>query len=174
VSRALLSVILVTSALLLGGCASTDKSSPKGGFQAWIDADAAKNTRLSPLKQNGFEKSDSKEKSGISANYADRAKWAMFGEYLSAVIARIQKKWDRLLADSRTFPPSGTVVEVVFLLNAEGGVESFSEVRSTSSKQGKDACLSAVAFGGPYGKWSPQMVARLGRVQELTFTFYYQ
>jgi hypothetical protein len=102
------------------------------------------------------------------------AKWSAYGEYLHKMIEAIQIQWDRILIESRTEPPSNTVVTVKFTMDFHGKVTEIIDVENTSSEQGKQSCLSAITMTAPYGEWTDDMRAVLGDSQELTFQFYYQ
>jgi hypothetical protein len=86
----------------------------------------------------------------------------------------IQIQWDRILIESRTEPPSNTVVTVKFTLDFHGKVTSIVDIKNTSDEQGKQSCLDAITTTAPYGEWTDDMIATLGSSQELTFQFYYQ
>ena len=102
------------------------------------------------------------------------AKWSAYGEYLHKMIEAIQIQWDRILTESRTEPPSNTVVTVKFTMDFHGKVTEIIDVENTSSEQGKQSCLTAITMTAPYGEWTEDMRAVLGDSQELTFQFYYQ
>ena len=102
------------------------------------------------------------------------AKWSSYGAYLKKLIEAVQVQWDRILNDSRTYPPSGSQVTVKFRLDSKGLITDILDVQSSSSEQGKGACVSAITSRAPYGDWSEDMIAVLGTSQELTFTFFYQ
>jgi len=102
------------------------------------------------------------------------AKWSAYGAYVHKVTEAIQIQWDRILIESRTEPPSNTVVTVKFTMDFHGKVTSIIDVENTSSKWGKQSCLDAITTTAPYGEWTDDMIATLGTSQELTFRFYYQ
>jgi hypothetical protein len=102
------------------------------------------------------------------------AKWSAYGEYLHKMMEAIQIQWDRILIESRTEPPSNTVVTVKFTLDFHGKVTSIVDIKNTSDEQGKQSCLDAITTTAPYGEWTDDMIATLGSSQELTFQFYYQ
>jgi len=102
------------------------------------------------------------------------ARWSNYGAYLQKLINAVQEQWDRILIESRTNPPPGSQVSVRFRLDSKGLVAEVLDVQSTSSEQGKDACVSAITSRAPYGDWTDDMIAMLGSSQELTFTFLYQ
>jgi hypothetical protein len=102
------------------------------------------------------------------------AKWSNYGAYLHKMIEAIQIQWDRILTESRTEPPSNTMVTVKFTMDSKGKITEILNVESTSSEQGKQSCLTAITMTAPYGDWTDDMIAVLGTSQELTFQFYYQ
>ncbi len=102
------------------------------------------------------------------------ARWSNYGEYLQRLIESVQIEWDRILESGRTWPPQGSTVSVKFRLDSKGKVSEILDVNSTSSEQGRAACVSAITNRSPYGEWTPDMIALLGDSQDMTFTFYYQ
>jgi len=68
------------------------------------------------------------------------AKWSAYGEYLHKMMEAIQIQWDRILIESRTEPPSNTVVTVKFTLDFHGKVTSIVDIKNTSDEQGKQSC----------------------------------
>lgn len=102
------------------------------------------------------------------------AKWSNYGQYLQQLIETVQVQWDRILIQSRNYPPRGTTVAVKFRLNHLGEVTEIIDVRSESgNEQAKRNCISAITDRSPYGEWTDDMKTVLGETQELTFTFYY-
>lgn len=101
------------------------------------------------------------------------ARWSSYGEYLQRLIETIQIEWYRVLGATDVQPPVGTTVTVKFRMDSRGRITEILKVDSTSSEQGKDACLSAITNRSPYGPWTQDMIATLGNSQDLTFTFYY-
>lgn len=103
------------------------------------------------------------------------AKWSSYGQYLQQLIETVQIQWDRILIQSRVYPPSGTMVMVKFILNKKGEVERILEVGpDLAPEQAKQSCVSAITARSPYGDWTDDMVKVLGESQEMTFSFYYQ
>jgi hypothetical protein len=102
------------------------------------------------------------------------ARWSNYGAYLQKLINAVQEQWDRILIESRTNPPPGSQVSVRFRLDSKGLVAEVLDVQSSSTEQGKAACVSAITSRAPYGDWTDDMIALLGTSQELTFTFLYQ
>lgn len=102
------------------------------------------------------------------------AKWSNYGQYLQKMIETVQIQWERILTDSRIYPPSGTSVKVVFRMNTEGRISEIVSVDGTAGNQAQKGCMAAITARAPYGPWTEDMIAVLGDSQELTFTFYYQ
>ena len=102
------------------------------------------------------------------------AKWSNYGAYLQRLIDAVQTQWERLLIDSRIYPPSGSTVEVKFVLDSEGNISQIVNVDNQSSEQAGHACVSAITDRAPYGVWTDDMKAMLGEKQEMTFKFFYQ
>lgn len=102
------------------------------------------------------------------------AKWSNYGVYLKKLVDTVQIQWERILQESRVYPPSGTTVQVKFILDSEGRIARIVSVENQSSDQGGRACVSAITDRAPYGAWTDDMKAMLGDRQEMTFSFYYQ
>lgn len=101
------------------------------------------------------------------------ARWDSYAEYIQRLIETVQREWDNILSGD-THPPAGTTVMVKFVLTSDGKISQIIDVNSTSTEQGRQACLAAITNPSPYGKWTNEMISVLGNEQELTFMFYYQ
>jgi len=102
------------------------------------------------------------------------ARWSNYGNYLQRMIDTVQVQWERLLIESKTYPPSMSSVTVRFVMNSEGNIARILEVDSRSTEQAARACVSGITDRAPYGPWTEDMKAVLGEEQEMTFRFYYQ
>jgi len=107
-------------------------------------------------------------------NIAVDARWSNYGAYLQRMIDTVQIQWERILVESKIYPPSGTTVTVKFVLDSEGKIARIVNVDNHSTEQGSRACVSGITDRAPYGPWTDDMKAILGEQQEMTFTFYYQ
>jgi hypothetical protein len=108
-------------------------------------------------------------------NIAVDAKWSSYGAYLQKMLETVQVQWERILIESRTYPPSGTSVTVKFVLEgSEGKIARIISVDGTAGDTGARTCVSGITDRAPYGAWTDDMKAVLGEKQEMTFTFYYQ
>jgi hypothetical protein len=83
-------------------------------------------------------------------------------------------QWENILISGKIYPPSGSTVTVTFVLDSEGRIARIVNVENKSSDQASHACVSAITDRAPYGPWTDDMIAMLGKEQEMTFTFYYQ
>jgi len=102
-------------------------------------------------------------------------RWAGNEQYIHKVIKNIQKQWDRIVSESKTYPPKGTQVTVVFRMEAEqGSVSEIIRVDSHGNKAAADMCISAITAKSPFGAWTPEMKKALGDSAEVTFTFNYE
>ncbi|HEX3728399.1 MAG TPA: hypothetical protein VHV47_01250 [Opitutaceae bacterium] len=101
-------------------------------------------------------------------------RWSGFARYLQRLIERVQLEWDGILKNSAVYPPRGSKVEIKFALDSSGRISRIIKVDSTSSDQGRTACLAALTDPMPYGAWTPEMIRLLGKEQAITFTFLYQ
>ncbi len=100
--------------------------------------------------------------------------WQPYGAYVQRMVDAIEKRWNKNIMESRTYPKSGTSVSVSFYINAKGEVARIGAVEETAGRDAVRACVSAIADGAPYGVWTSEMKAALGTEDKLTFTFYYQ
>jgi hypothetical protein len=64
-------------------------------------------------------------------------------------------------------------VQVVFKINSEGKIAEIVSVTGNGNRDAQSACVSAIVEPQPYGSWSADMLAVLGKEQVLTFVFYY-
>ncbi len=125
------------------------------------------NTRPAIFAENKFGTSN-------IGNIAVDAKWSNYGAYLQRMIDTVQTQWERILIDSRIYPASGSTVTVKFIMDSEGKIARIVNVDSTASDSASRACISGITDRAPYGPWTDDMIAMLGKQQEMTFTFYYQ
>lgn len=128
---------------------------------------ATVNARQTPTIKNEF---GSKNIGAVAYN----AKWSAYGEYLQRLIDAVQAQWERLILRSSFYPTSGATVRVVFRIDAKGEIFEVVRVDGSGGELARRLCVSAVTERAPYGEWTEDMVAVLGREQELTFTFFYQ
>ena len=103
----------------------------------------------------------------VDANFSE------FGDYLSELIEVVDSEWNRILAHSQAYPPSGSHVAVRFILTAQGDVQVVDVQEGSAGRFGTDACLAAIRNPLPYRPWTKEMVAVLGDKQTITFNFYY-
>jgi hypothetical protein len=130
-------------------------------------ANATVRARPSPLVNN-FTGTN---RTGITAY---NAKWNSHGEYLQRLIDAVAAQWHRIVGQSSVYPEPGTRVQITFRLNAYGEVAKIVAVEGNGNADARLACVSGITTPAPYGPWSADMVALLGDMQELTFSFYYE
>lgn len=127
-----------------------------------------RNVRPAILAENKFGTSN------IGPTAID-ARWSAYAEYIQKLIETVQIQWERILDQSKVYPPSGSTVTVKFRIEAtEGAIAEIVHSESSAGTQAERACISAITARSPYGKWTDDMIAVLGQSQEMTFTFYYQ
>ena len=102
------------------------------------------------------------------------ARWSNYGAYLQRLIDTVQIQWENILLSGKIYPPSGSTVTVTFIIDSEGKIARIVNVDNKSTEQAAHACASAITDRAPYGPWTDDMIAMLGKQQEMTFTFYYQ
>lgn len=103
------------------------------------------------------------------------ARWSNYGVYLQKMMEAVQMHWEKMIIEGRTYPASGSVVTVKFIMDSDGVITRVLSVEGgMSGPQAEGYCVSAITRASPYGKWSEDMVAALGKQQEMTFAFYYQ
>lgn len=120
--------------------------------------------RPTPLRNNEFGTEN------IGAVAYD-AKWSSYGEYLKKFIDTVQVQWERILYQSDFYPTAGTKVTVTFRMDSTGDITGFSKVEGSGGRAATETCTSAIVARKPYGPWSDDMIAVLGKSQEFTFTF---
>jgi hypothetical protein len=102
------------------------------------------------------------------------ARWSDFGEYLQQYIETVQIRWEGILSERQTFPPSPSYVIITFTLSAEGLVTTTKVEASTTDRPGELAALAAITGKvEAFRPWSEAMIAVMGREQTLTFQFHY-
>lgn len=104
---------------------------------------------------------------------AYNAKWSAYGEYLQKFIESVDIQWQRIIQQSAIYPVAGTKVVVKFRMDSKGDIPEIISVESSGGRVAKDACVSAIVARAPYGEWPEDMIAVLGKSQEITFTFHY-
>ena len=102
------------------------------------------------------------------------AKWSAYGEYIQRLIDAVQAQWERLIIRSPVYPTRGTIVRVTFKISSTGNISEIVKVESPREKTAEYLCIIAITERAPYGEWSEDMIALLGKEQEMTFRFFYQ
>ena len=102
------------------------------------------------------------------------AKWSNYGAYLQRMIETVQVQFDKLVADSRIYPPQGSMVTVKFILDSDGKIAQIVSVDNKATEPAARVCINSITDRAPYGPWTDDMKAVLGEKQEMTFSFYYQ
>jgi hypothetical protein len=100
-------------------------------------------------------------------------KWNSYDPYLRRMLSAIQSRWDRVLIESKSTPPSGTFVAVKFTMDSKGHIGRILDVGNTSSEPGEKCCITAITTTAPFGDWTDDMIVALGTSQEMTVRFYY-
>lgn len=153
-----------TSGGYFSGTPKIDRSRPRERQRL---AASSVNARNTPTIKNEF---GSKNIGAVAYN----AKWSAYGEYLQRLIDSVQGQWERLLMRSAFYPTSGSVVKVVFKIDASGAISEIVRVEGSGGELAQRLCVSSITERAPYGEWTDDMIGVLGKEQELTFTFFYQ
>jgi len=90
------------------------------------------------------------------------------------MIETVQIQWERIIIGQKANPVNGSRVTVKFIIDDQGRIERIMSVDTTANEIATAACISGISDPAPYGEWTDDMKAVLGRQQEMTFTFYYQ
>lgn len=130
-------------------------------------AAATVNARNAPTIKNSF---GTKNIGAVAYN----AKWSAYGEYLQRFIDAVQVQWERLIIRSAFYPTSGSLVKVTFKIDSAGLISQVVRVEGSGGELAQRLCVSAITERAPYGEWPEDMIAVLGKEQEITFTFFYQ
>jgi outer membrane biosynthesis protein TonB len=99
----------------------------------------------------------------------------VFGNYDSALIKAVQKRWEELLSkpEHPIEEKTGQVV-VKFKLHADGSISDIVAVESPLGPQLTELSKAAIAESAPFGPWPDEMKRKVeGDFRELTFTFRY-
>jgi len=111
----------------------------------------------------------------LATNSDDDATNPIVRQYNAAVIAKIEKRWDELLA--RLWPShwsNGTVV-VEFRFHADGTVTELQVVHSTMNWRLNSICKKAVVDPAPFAVWPDEMRRELTNdSRKIRFTFYFE
>ncbi|MDB6169193.1 MAG: hypothetical protein JWM88_2057 [Verrucomicrobia bacterium] len=102
------------------------------------------------------------------------AKWSNYGAYLQRMIETVQTQFDKLVAESRIYPPAGSTVTIKFIMDSEGKIATVVSVDNKATEAAARVCINSITARSPYGPWTDDMKAVLGEQQEMTFSFYYQ
>jgi hypothetical protein len=102
------------------------------------------------------------------------SRWSQFGQYLQQLIETVQVQWERLLVDSRAYPPPGSQCTVKFRLYSDGSIREIVSSEGSGGRQFEQICIAGITTRAPYGNWTDDMTAVFGEFTELTFTFYVQ
>ncbi len=105
---------------------------------------------------------------GVSAEFSN------YGAYLQKMVEIVQAQFDRLNDESRIYPPSGSIVIIKFVINDEGKIARIISVENKATDASARLCTSAITIPSPYGPWTDDMKAMLGKEQELTYEFFYR
>jgi hypothetical protein len=141
---------------------------------ALVGCNAASSSRLgykhhAPVVMVGTGASTG-QPSGINVD----PKWADFPDYVEGVTRKVQRRWEKALANARNYPAIGSSVVVTFVMNSSGAVTRIVSVESAAGESAINPCVGAITESAPYGPWTDAMKTALGQEQQLTFTFYYQ
>jgi hypothetical protein len=91
------------------------------------------------------------------------------GRQSESVAATVTARW----VDPCPF--TGCLIPRLTLRATGGQVTSIVRVDGcTAESQEGRCCITAITKPSPYGKWTDDMIAKLGTEQEMTFVFYYQ
>lgn len=102
------------------------------------------------------------------------AKWSEYGAYLQRMIETVQVQWERILLEQKANPIQGSLVVVKFVMNDEGRIVDIGVESTTANETATRACVSGITDRSPYGPWTDDMKAVLGKKQEMTFSFHFQ
>jgi hypothetical protein len=105
---------------------------------------------------------------GVSAEFSN------YGAYLQKMVEIVQVQFDRLNDESHIYPPSGSIVIVKFVINDQGQIARIISVENKATDAAARLCTSAITLPSPYGPWTDDMKAMLGKEQELTYEFFYR
>ena len=105
------------------------------------------------------------------------AKFSNYGAYLQRMVEIVQVQFEKLVDDSRIYPPQGSMVTVRFVLDSDGKIAEVLSAKPANSSIPENSirnCVQAITERSPYGPWTDDMKAVLGDRQEMEYTFIYQ
>jgi outer membrane biosynthesis protein TonB len=95
-------------------------------------------------------------------------------EYDKELIRAIQAQWLSLLEEAKESLGVG-MVNVTFLLHADGAIDSPTITDSTIQPPAVDLAVRAVTESAPFGPWPEKLAKRTGGAsREIRITFHYQ
>ncbi len=168
----------------------SEKHSTKGDSQENIDSQASKDVlkkeASKPLPKPKSRPTidmkvisgplvDNNRRASILGIVAVDSSFSEFGAYQQRMIEAIARQWNLLAEQFSLSNIANTVVVVEFYLNSDGSLTSFRINYSNSSEIGKSLCEQSIKSTAPYGKWTEDMRAVFGDIdQAVKITFHYR
>ncbi len=112
---------------------------------------------------------------GVGLEGADE-RWGAYRPYLQKMMKSVRVEWQRTLDANSAIQASGNMVEVNLFMNSNGQITRILSVHPSTgtSEAAIGACVASIKACSPYGTWTDDMVAVLGKRQEMTLAFYYK
>ena len=102
------------------------------------------------------------------------ARWGNYGQYLQKIIDGIQGQFENLdfyYPKKRSRLPVGSKTSIKFRIDSEGRIPEIIGTGGNAGDEARKICIFAITGRAPHGKWTDDMIASLGKSQEMTFTF---
>jgi hypothetical protein len=99
--------------------------------------------------------------------------WSNYDAYLHKLTTTVQHQWENILLTGHIQPEGGTTVTVAFVIDSEGHIARIENVETQGQEMAGNACVSAITDRAAYGRWTPEMIAAMGKEQRLIFVFNY-
>jgi hypothetical protein len=112
--------------------------------------------------------------SRFEARFLSDAKSPALAGYLKQFASTVEREWFTILEESGVRPPAGSHVTMRFALTPEGEVDVVGVDDAGCGRTGVWTCIEALQRQQPYGKWTEEMIAAVGRDQTFSFTFYHR
>lgn len=95
--------------------------------------------------------------------------WRAFGSYSLRVVQLFDRRIESALTARSYFPNPGTTVTFLISVEADGSFRVAEDAAAKSSVY--EFCRDAVKKGGPLPPWTLEMIDKLGRTQEISYTY---
>ena len=98
--------------------------------------------------------------------------WGEFKFYLPQLTGALRARWKQMVVPKSPSDARGESIAITFAMNSDGVVDGTTvHIAGTGTDEDKDMCKRVLLACSPYQPWSPAMIQKLGKSQELTVIF---